>query len=139
MVEGRMVGKVRESENGDLEMEAGRGLRGFGEGGGEEASSEERRVSASKVFISDESGCSCLLGGICSQFLVRRKDRHILTRPRKAYTPNMTRYARLGVQPFRRCSSSTNQPQMMVPVAVPAVPIRPYQAKMSLRFADGSS
>lgn len=51
----------------------------------------------------------------------------------------MTRYARVPAQPSRACKPWTSQPHIIVPIAVPAVPIKVYQAKMSLRMLEGVS
>ena len=115
--------------------------RGLGLRPSEDSSSlSDRRPDASVSASSSSTTCSyCCAGGSGSQLALSMTDRLNLTRPKAAYKAKITRYAPMSVQLARDTSASIIHPQTIVPLAVPAVPIRIYQVKISLRISAGVS
>jgi hypothetical protein len=72
-----------------------------------------------------------------SQFRLREQAKRNLIRPITAYAKKIVRYARTADHPFDACRVWTTHPQVIIPKAVPAVPMSEYHAKMSLRTAAG--
>ena len=72
-----------------------------------------------------------------SQFRLREQAKRNLIRPITAYAKKTVRYARTTDHPFDACRVWTTHPQVIIPKAVPAVPMSEYHAKMSLRTAAG--
>jgi hypothetical protein len=72
-----------------------------------------------------------------SQFRLREQAKRNLIRPITAYAKKIARYARTADHPFDACRVWTTHPQVIIPKAVPAVPMSEYHAKMSLRTAAG--
>jgi hypothetical protein len=72
-----------------------------------------------------------------SQLRLREQAKINLIRPITAYAKKIVRYARTADHPFDACRVWTTHPQVIIPKAVPAVPMSEYHAKMSPRAAAG--
>jgi hypothetical protein len=72
-----------------------------------------------------------------SHFRLREQAKPNLMRPITAYAKKIIRYARTSDHPLEYCRVWTTHPQVIIPKAVPAVPMSEYQANMSLRAAAG--